>query len=138
LASRIGLLKKTAGQQLIDFLDQHDHTVEWQTELVAFTESSDGVVATLAWTETISWGVVYYAFSVFLRPIQAELGWSQVALTGAFSLALLLSGIAAIPVGRLLDTHRPRLLMTFGSCAAALLVPVKGESLRQAQPGTVI
>jgi MFS family permease len=80
------------------------------------------VVATLAWTETISWGVVYYAFSVFLRPMQAELGWSQVALTGAFSLALLLSGIAAIPVGRVLDTHGPRLLMTFGSCVAALLV----------------
>jgi 2-polyprenyl-6-methoxyphenol hydroxylase-like FAD-dependent oxidoreductase len=32
---------------LIDFLDQHDHAVEWQTELVAFTERSDGVVATL-------------------------------------------------------------------------------------------
>src|SRR6266516_7384881 len=32
---------------LIDVLGQHDHAVEWQTELVAFTESSDGVVATL-------------------------------------------------------------------------------------------
>jgi 2-polyprenyl-6-methoxyphenol hydroxylase-like FAD-dependent oxidoreductase len=32
---------------LIDILDQHDHAVEWQTELVALTENSDGVVATL-------------------------------------------------------------------------------------------
>jgi 2-polyprenyl-6-methoxyphenol hydroxylase-like FAD-dependent oxidoreductase len=34
-------------QLLIDFLEQHDHVVEWQTELVAFTQSSHGVVATL-------------------------------------------------------------------------------------------
>jgi 2-polyprenyl-6-methoxyphenol hydroxylase-like FAD-dependent oxidoreductase len=34
-------------QLLIDFLDQHDHAVEWQTELVSFTENSHGVLATL-------------------------------------------------------------------------------------------
>lgn len=34
-------------QLLIDFLAQHDHTVEWQTELVSLTENSHGVLATL-------------------------------------------------------------------------------------------
>ncbi|HEX9440332.1 MAG TPA: FAD-dependent monooxygenase, partial [Roseiflexaceae bacterium] len=38
-------------QLLIDFLDQHDHAVEWQTELVAFAENSDGVAATLKRTD---------------------------------------------------------------------------------------
>jgi 2-polyprenyl-6-methoxyphenol hydroxylase-like FAD-dependent oxidoreductase len=32
---------------LIDFLHQHGHSVEWQTELVAFTQNSHGVLATL-------------------------------------------------------------------------------------------
>jgi MFS family permease len=80
------------------------------------------LVGTLGITETISWGVLYYAFSVFLAPMEAELGWSRAATTGAFSLALVLSGIAAIPVGRWLDRHGPRLLMTAGACLGPLLV----------------
>jgi MFS family permease len=54
--------------------------------------------------------------------MQAELGWSLAEMTGAYSLALLLSGAAAIPVGRWLDRHGPRALMTAGSLAATLLV----------------
>jgi len=80
------------------------------------------MVATLSLTETTSWGILYYAFSVFLTPIGAEMGWSIAQMTGAYSLALLLSGIAAIPAGRWLDRHGPRGLMTAGSVAATLLV----------------
>jgi hypothetical protein len=32
------------------------------------------IVATLAVTETISWGVLYYGFSVVVIPMRAELG----------------------------------------------------------------
>jgi MFS family permease len=80
------------------------------------------LVLILALTETTSWGILYYAFTVFLTPMQEELGWSRAAMTGAFSLALLLSGLAGIPIGRWLDRHGTRLLMTLGSCAATLLV----------------
>ena len=80
------------------------------------------LVVTLGVTETISWGVLYYAFTVYLAPMEAELGWSRGDMTGAFSIALLLAGLAAIPVGRWLDRHGPRLLMTAGSVAATLLV----------------
>lgn len=80
------------------------------------------MVLTLAVTETTSWGILYYAFTVFLAPMQEELGWSRAAMTGAFSLALLLSGLAGVLIGRWLDRHGPRLLMTLGSCAATLLV----------------
>lgn len=80
------------------------------------------LVVTLGVTETISWGVLYYAFTVYLAPMEADLGWSRGDMTGAFSLALLLAGFAAIPVGRWLDRHGPRLLMTIGSIAATLLV----------------
>jgi MFS family permease len=80
------------------------------------------LVATLGVTETISWGVLYYAFTVFLAPMEADLGWSRGAMTGALSLALLVAGVAAVPFGRWLDRHGPRLLMTLGSCVASLLV----------------
>jgi MFS family permease len=80
------------------------------------------IVAVLAVTETISWGVLYYAFAVFLPPMREALGWSTSELTGAFSLALATSALAAWPVGRWLDHHSPRPLMTLGSLASAMLV----------------
>lgn len=79
-------------------------------------------VAVLAVTETLSWGVLYYAFSVFQVPIGAELGLTSAQLSGAFSLAVLLTGVAAVPVGRWLDARGPRGLMTAGSVVCALLV----------------
>ena len=81
-----------------------------------------GIVGALSVTETISWGVLYYAFAVFLVPMQRELGFSAAQLTGAFSVALLVSGAAGIGVGRYLDRHSPRGLMTAGSVAGVVLV----------------
>jgi predicted MFS family arabinose efflux permease len=80
------------------------------------------LVATLAVTETTSYGVLAYAFGVFLLPMQHDLGWSRTAVTSAYSLAIIVSGVAAIPVGRWLDRHGARALMTAGSAAATLLV----------------
>jgi MFS family permease len=81
-----------------------------------------GIVGALSVTETVSWGIVYYAFAVFLVPMQRDLGLSTAQLTGAFSLALLVSAVAGIAVGRYLDRHSPRGLMTAGSIAATALV----------------
>jgi MFS family permease len=80
------------------------------------------LVAALAASETTSYGVLAYAFAVVLVPMQQELGWSRTALTGAYSAAIIVSGLAAIPVGRWLDGHGARALMTSGSAAATLLV----------------
>ena len=65
------------------------------------------IVGALSVTETVSWGILYYAFAVFLLPMQRELGFSTAQLTGAFSLALLISGVAGIGVGRYLDAPQP-------------------------------
>jgi MFS family permease len=79
------------------------------------------VVATLCITETVTWGIVYYGFPVFLRPMEEALGASRVAITGAFSLGLAASALSALSVGRWLDRHGPRGLMTLGSCLATVL-----------------
>jgi MFS family permease len=81
-----------------------------------------GIVGALSITETVSWGILYYAFAVFLIPMQQELGFSTAELTGAYSMALLVSAVAGIAVGRYLDRHSPRGLMTAGSIAGTALV----------------
>jgi MFS family permease len=80
------------------------------------------MLAGLSAAQAVSWGVLYYTFSVFIRPMEAERGWSRADVAGAFSLALLVSGLAAVPVGRWLDAHGPRALMTAGSLLAVALL----------------
>lgn len=78
------------------------------------------VLPALCVTQITSWGVVYYAFPVLAPRIAADTGWPTPVTTAAFSLALLVSAAAGIPVGRILDRHGPRGVMTAGSCLACL------------------
>ncbi|MEW9553284.1 MFS transporter [Nonomuraea sp. NPDC050783] len=78
------------------------------------------VVVALAVTQTVGWGVLYYAFAVFLNPLQRDLHASAGQVTGAFTLAVLITGVAAPVVGRLLDRYGGRGLMTAGSVVGTL------------------
>jgi predicted MFS family arabinose efflux permease len=80
------------------------------------------IVGVLAVTETVSWGILYYAFSVFMVPVQQDLGISTAAVSGAFSVALVTMGVSALAVGRWLDRHGGRALMSWGSVLAVLVV----------------
>ncbi len=81
------------------------------------------LVWALGITATVSYGILLYSFTVFVEPMERELGWSKAAITGAFSIAQLVAGLAAIPVGRWVDEHGARGLMTAGSLlVAAMLV----------------
>jgi MFS family permease len=80
------------------------------------------LVVALGVTETVSYGILSYAFPVFLGPMEGELGWSRTALTGAFSVASLIAGLAAIPVGRWVDRHGARGVMTAGSVLAVAVL----------------
>ncbi|MFJ3930473.1 MFS transporter [Streptomyces sp. NPDC090029] len=74
----------------------------------------------LCLTQITGWGIVYYAFPVLLSRITAGTGWSSGATTGAFSLALLVSAAAGVPIGRVLDRRGPHLVMTGGSALAVI------------------
>ena len=76
----------------------------------------------LSFTELVSWGILYYAFSVMIVPMGNDLGWSRVQMTAAFSVGGLISGMFGIPVGRWVDRHGARALMTAGSIAGTGLV----------------
>ncbi|MGJ3240316.1 MAG: MFS transporter [Anaerolineae bacterium] len=80
------------------------------------------IALALAITTTVGYGVLFYAFSVYITPMEAELGWSRGVLTGGFSLSLLVTGLVAFPVGWWVDRHGARALMTIGSLLAMMLV----------------
>ena len=77
---------------------------------------------TLAVTQTIGYGVLFYAYAVVTLPMETELGWTRAETSGAFSLGLLLAGLAAWPVGRWVDRHGARGILTVGSIAAGAAV----------------
>lgn len=77
--------------------------------------SSPWLVFALGVTALISYGTTYYLFGVLVVPIEQETGWSRSLLLGAYSLALLVSGLLGVPIGRWVDRHGARALMTAGS-----------------------
>jgi len=75
-------------------------------------------------TVTIAYGVLYYAFTVLAPAIVADTGWSATAVTAAFSAGSLFGALVGVPVGRVLQRHGPRWVMTAGSVLAAVAVAV--------------
>jgi MFS family permease len=80
------------------------------------------VVAAFAITTTVGYGVLTYAFSALLGPMSHELSISTTTAVGASTIAVLVSGLMSIPVGRWLDARGGRGLMSSGSLLAALAV----------------
>ncbi|MCT7661889.1 MFS transporter [Mycobacterium deserti] len=73
------------------------------------------MVGGLGVTELISWGVLVYAFSVLVVPMHTELGWSMAELNAAYATGVIVSGVLAIPIGRVLQARGARGVMTIGT-----------------------
>ena len=80
------------------------------------------MVWALSVTETVSYGVLYYSFAVFLVPMREELDASTAQLSAALTLAMALTGLGAVVVGRWLDRYGARWVMTAGSLLGAASV----------------
>ena len=80
------------------------------------------LLVALGITQIVSWGSIYYAFALLLEPLQRDLGAGKSEIAGAFSAALLVSGLCATAVGRTIDRLGGRSVMTLGSLAAVLLL----------------
>jgi len=80
------------------------------------------MVGVLAATCTVSYGVLLYAFAVFLAPMRRDLHASVGELSGAVSLSIAVAGGLAPFVGAWLDRHGARALMTVGSLIGAASV----------------
>ncbi|MCW6003595.1 MFS transporter [Micromonospora sp. CPCC 205371] len=91
------------------------------------------VAAALAGTQAAGYGGGYYAFAVLLQPMATTLHASPATVTGALTASVLAGAAMAVPVGRWLDRHGGRALMTAGSLAATALVAVWSQVRTVAQ-----
>jgi MFS family permease len=77
------------------------------------------VVGWLSLAQLITWGSVFYTFSLLMEPVERELGLTRAQSSLAFSLALFAEGALAYPVGRWIDQGHERAVMTTGSLLVA-------------------
>jgi MFS family permease len=77
-------------------------------------------ISAIAFSQLVAWGTLYYAFAVIIGPMGAEIGWTKPQMSGALSVGLAVSGISAYFVGRWIDAHGGRGLMTAGALLGAL------------------
>ena len=98
------------------------------------------VLSILCLTEITSWGILYYAFPVLSPAISADTGWSTTSIVAAFSLSQLVAAVVGIPVGRILDRHGPRWVMTVGSVVAvpALAIVATSQNLAMFYLGWIV
>lgn len=87
-----------------------------------------GGLAALCVAQTTSWGLLYYSLPVAVKPISADTGWSDASITSAFSAGLIISALAGIRVGKRLDTHGPRAIMTTGAVVGVIALALVGTA----------
>jgi hypothetical protein len=73
------------------------------------------LVSGLGIAQIVSWGSLYYPISVLGESMQRDIGVSSTVLFAAFTLSLLISGLAAPTVGRLMEVHGARTVLCAGS-----------------------
>jgi OFA family oxalate/formate antiporter-like MFS transporter len=60
-------------------------------------------------------GALLYAWSVFIKPLNAEFGWSRADISLAFSICVLAFGLITVVSGKLSDKYGPRIVVAIGA-----------------------
>lgn len=86
------------------------------------TKSSKEVVAMPRWVPLLGGvlgstccGLLLYAWSVFIKPLNAEFGWTRAEISLAFSICVLVFGVTTFFAGKISDKYGPRIIVTIGS-----------------------
>jgi MFS family permease len=89
-------------------------------------------VLALGITQITAWGTSYYCLGVLAGPISQDTGWSRGFVFLGFTVALLVMGLVSSAVGRAIDRHGGRTVMTLGtvlvSAGLFALAHVRGEA----------
>ncbi|MDD4766453.1 MAG: OFA family MFS transporter [Desulfotomaculaceae bacterium] len=65
-------------------------------------------------------GLLLYAFSVFIKPLRAEFGWSATEVGLAYAICVLVFGLMTMPAGRLSDRFGPRPVVVIGGAIVGI------------------
>jgi len=60
-------------------------------------------------------GLLLYAWSVFIKPLNAEFGWTRAEISLAFSICVLVFGVTTFFAGKMSDKYGPRIIVAIGS-----------------------
>ena len=82
---------------------------------VRFTDPMVSAVIALGITQITAWGTSYYCLGVLAGPISQDTGWSRGFVFLGFTVALLVMGLVSSAVGRAIDRHGGRAVMTAGT-----------------------
>lgn len=89
-------------------------------------------------------GLLLYAFSVFIKPLQAQFGWSVTDVTLAYAIICLVFGLLTFPAGRISDKFGPRnvvlfggLFMAFGFFMVSTIIPPDPTALAAKDPAAL-
>jgi hypothetical protein len=85
---------------------------DWRTRLA---DPMAGAVVALGITQITAWGTSYYCLGVLAGPIVRDTGWSRGFVFLGFTVALLVMGLVSNAVGRAIDRHGGRAVMTLGT-----------------------
>ncbi|RZI99030.1 MAG: MFS transporter, partial [Haliea sp.] len=78
------------------------------------------MISALSVGQILVWAVLYYGFSSFVLPMQRDMGWSQPDIMGAFTLGLMVWGLATYAVGAAIDRGLGREVLAGGALLGAV------------------
>ncbi|MDD5711754.1 MAG: OFA family MFS transporter [Smithellaceae bacterium] len=65
-------------------------------------------------------GLLLYAWSVFIKPLNDEFGWTRAEIAMAFSICALVFGLTTFIAGKMSDKYGPRIVVVIGSITLAI------------------
>lgn len=78
------------------------------------------VTTTVGLAQILAWGSSYYLISVIAKPIGADTGWPLSWIVGGLSLSFLISGLVSPKVGRLIESHGGRPVLSVSAVLLSL------------------
>ncbi|BEP57165.1 MULTISPECIES: MFS transporter [unclassified Variovorax] len=79
-------------------------------------------IAAISICQFILWGTIYSSFTLFIDPIHRELGWGKTFIVTSFSIALGVSGLCAIPIGKWVDRWGGFFPLSVGAALSSVLL----------------
>lgn len=84
--------------------------------------SQPGLTWPISVAQLITWGSIYYCFTLFIEPMEMELRLDRTTVSGALTVGLLVCGACSLFVGSLIDKGHARTIMTSGALLGGTLL----------------